>query len=121
MPPQNTIAINTPALKVSDTSTPVTVLAANTARRGFSIQNVGTTTAYVRIGGVASDTVYHYAIKGGTGNNDGLGGSISFPICKVPILESKICSQEESTISTITFSSKGWSFINLSVIVSQLS
>ena len=84
MPPQNTIAINTPALKVSDTSTPVTVLAANTARRGFSIQNVGTTTAYVRIGGVASDTVYHYAIKGGTGNNDGLGGSISFPIGTCP-------------------------------------
>lgn len=84
MPPQNTIAVNTPSIIAGNGSSAVTLLASNTARRGFSIQNVGTTTGYVLIGGSASSTVYHYAIKGGTGDNDGLGGSISFPIGTCP-------------------------------------
>ena len=84
MPPQNTIAINTPSLIAGNGATGVTLLAANAARRGFSVQNVGTTTAYILIGGVATSTVYHYAIKGGSGNNDGLGGSITFPLPGCP-------------------------------------
>lgn len=84
MPPQNTTAINTPSLIAGNGSTAVTILAANTARRGFSVQNVGTTTAYVLIGNAASSSVYHYAIKGGTGNNDGFGGSLSLPLPGCP-------------------------------------
>ena len=84
MPPQNTISINTPSIIAGNGSSAVTLLASNTARRAFSIQNVGTTTAYIRIGDDASSTVYHYAVKGGTGDNDGLGGSISFPIGSSP-------------------------------------
>jgi hypothetical protein len=72
---QNT---NTPSIIVGDGSTGVTILAANTARIGFSIQNVGTTAASVRFGSGASATVYHFALKGGSSDNDGLGGSITF-------------------------------------------
>lgn len=78
------IAINTPSIIAGDGSTGVVILAENTARIGFSVQNVGTTTAYVRIGGSASATVYHYAIKGGTADNDGLGGSLTFTGPTVP-------------------------------------
>lgn len=74
----NTQAANTPSLIAGDGATGITILAANAARIGFSIQNVGTATAYVRFGASASASVYHYALKGGTGNNDGLGGSITF-------------------------------------------
>lgn len=73
----STQAANTPSLIVGTSGT-VTILAANNARIGFSIQNVGTTTAYVLFGAGASATVYHYALKGGSANNDGLGGSITF-------------------------------------------
>lgn len=73
----NTQAANTPAL-IPGTGSSITVLAANPARIGFSIQNVGTTAAYILFGTGASATVYHFALKGGTGNNDGLGGSITF-------------------------------------------
>lgn len=73
-----TQAINTPAIIAGDGSTGVTILSANTARIGFSIQNVGTTAALVRFGSGASATVYHFALKGGSADNDGLGGSITF-------------------------------------------
>lgn len=76
--------ISTPSLIAGNGSSGVTVLVANPARIGFSIQNVGTTTAYILIGGVATSTVYNYAIKGGTGNNDGTGGSVSFFSGAVP-------------------------------------
>lgn len=72
---QNT---NTPAIVAGDGSTGVTILAANTARIGFSIQNVGTTVGKIRFASEASDTVYHYALKGGTEDDDGLGGLITF-------------------------------------------
>lgn len=84
MPPQNTTAINTPSIIAGNGSSAVTLLASNTARRAFSIQNVGTTTAYILIGGSASSTVYHYALKGGSSDNDGLGGSVSLPIGNSP-------------------------------------
>lgn len=84
MPPQNTISANVPSIIAGNGSSGVQLLAANTARRGFSVQNVGTTTAYILIGGAATATVYHYAVKGGSGNGDGLGGSISFPLPGCP-------------------------------------
>lgn len=45
-------------------------------RRGWSIQNVGTNPVFVRLGGTASSTEFHYVLKGGTGDSDGLGGSV---------------------------------------------
>lgn len=65
--------------QTTDTSTPeiasaATALAANTARIGFSIQNCGTNPLFVRFGAGASTSVFHYVLKGGTGNDDGNGG-----------------------------------------------
>ena len=74
----NTQAANTPSIIAGDGASAITVLAANNARIGFSIQNVGTTAANIMFGSAASSTVFHYVLKGGTGNNDGLGGSITF-------------------------------------------
>jgi hypothetical protein len=62
--------INTPAILSS-----ATALAANNARIGWSIQNLGTNPLYVLLGSGASTTVFHYVLKGGSGNDDGLGGS----------------------------------------------
>ena len=70
-------ATNTPSIVVGDGATAITLLAANPARIGFSIQNVGTTVASVRLGAGASATVYHLAVKGGSADNDGLGGSFT--------------------------------------------
>lgn len=74
----STQSTNTPSIVAGDGSTGVTILSANPARIGFSIQNVGTTVASVRFGVGASASVYHFALKGGTGDNDGLGGSVVF-------------------------------------------
>lgn len=79
----STEAANIPSIIAGNGSSGVTILAANPARIGFSIQNVGTTAALIRIdgflaGNTATGSVYHFALKGGTGNNDGTGGSISF-------------------------------------------
>lgn len=78
--------INTPVIIVGDGSTAITLLSAqpNNNRLGFSIQNVGTTAALIRIGGPASATVYHYSIKGGTADNDGTGGSITLSSGVIP-------------------------------------
>lgn len=46
-------------------------------RRGWRIQNVGTNPIFVRFGAAASATVFHSVLKGGTGDSDGNGGSIS--------------------------------------------
>ncbi len=62
--------INTPAI-ASDT----TVLAANPARLYWQIQNLGTNPLYVRMGAGASTSVFHMVLKGGSGNDDGLGAS----------------------------------------------
>lgn len=45
-------------------------------RRGWSIQNVGQNPVFVRLGGAASSTVFHYVLKAGTADSDGLGGSV---------------------------------------------
>jgi len=63
---------NTPAIE-----TGATALSANQGRAGWSIQNVGTNPLFVNLGGTASNTVYHYVLKGGTGDSDGLGAMVS--------------------------------------------
>lgn len=63
---------NTPAI-ASD----ATALASNPARIGWMIQNLGTNTLFVRLGTGASTTVFHVALKAGSGNDDGSGGSFS--------------------------------------------
>ena len=75
---QQTQAANTTPALITGNSGSQTVLAANPARTGFSIQNVGTAVMQICFGPTASTTVYHFALKGGTGNNDGTGGSITF-------------------------------------------
>lgn len=69
--------INTPSIIAGDGSSAITVLAANNARIGFSIQNVGTTAAKICFG-TATTSVFHFVLKGGTADNDGTGGSITF-------------------------------------------
>ncbi len=68
---------NTPSIIAGDGSGAVTLLAANEARIGFTIQNVGTTAAKVRFGSGASTSVYHIVLKGGSADGDGLGASFS--------------------------------------------
>ena len=68
--PKNTA--NTPAI-LSD----ATALAENTARGYWHIQNLGTNPLFSRLGSGASTSVFHFVLKGGTGNDDGLGGSVS--------------------------------------------
>lgn len=67
---------------VSETNTPAivsdaTALEANASRSSFSIQNLGTNTLYVRLGAGATTSVFHYALKAGSVNDDGTAGSIS--------------------------------------------
>jgi len=69
----STQSINTPAIISS-----ATALASNNARIGWSIQNLGTNPLFVLLGSGASTTVFHYVLKGGTANDDGLGGSLVF-------------------------------------------
>lgn len=68
---QQTTNVNTPAIIAT-----ATALASNTARTGWYIQNCGTNPLYVLMGSGASSTVFHAVLKGGTGNDDGSGGSI---------------------------------------------
>jgi len=63
---------NTPSI-ASD----ATALAANAARIGWQIQNLGQNALYVRLGSGASTTVFHSALKASTSNDDGTGGSFS--------------------------------------------
>lgn len=69
----STQSINTPSIKSA-----ATALADNHARIGWSIQNLGTNPLFVLLGSGASTSVFHYVLKGGTGNDDGLGGSLLF-------------------------------------------
>ena len=62
---------NTPAILTDATGIPN-----NAARAGWSIQNVGTNPLFVNLGGTASSTVFHYVLKGGTGDSDGLGALV---------------------------------------------
>ena len=52
-----------------------TALAAHAARGSFLIQNLGVNALFVRFGESASTTVFNIVLKGGTGNDDGIGGS----------------------------------------------
>lgn len=65
-------ASNTPALLSS-----ATALSANAARAGWSIQNLGTNTLFVRLGSGASTTEFHYVLRAGSVADDGLGGVLS--------------------------------------------
>jgi hypothetical protein len=52
------------------------ILAANANRRGMIIQNTGTTTIYLSLGGVnPTTTAYHFCLKACSGANDGSGGA----------------------------------------------
>lgn len=62
---------NTPTI-----ASAATALAANNKRLCWSVQNLGTNTLYVNLGGTASTTVFHFALKAGAGNDDGSGGSV---------------------------------------------
>lgn len=63
---------NTPSI-----ASAATAIAANTARIGWSIQNLGTNALFVLLGSGASTSVFHYVLKAATGNDDGSGGSIT--------------------------------------------
>lgn len=63
---------NTPSISSSTTA-----LNANTSRKGWQIQNVGTNPLFILLGNGASTTVFQAVLKGGNANNDGLGGSMS--------------------------------------------
>lgn len=67
---QSSGATNTPSI-----ASATTALAANPARTYWQIQNLGTNALFVRLGAGASSSVFHAVLKGGTGNDDGLGGS----------------------------------------------
>lgn len=60
---------NTPAI-VSD----ATAIAANNARMGWMIQNLGQNALFVRMAAGASTSVFHIVLKAGSANDDGLGG-----------------------------------------------
>jgi hypothetical protein len=68
IPTQN---VNTPSIQSS-----ATALAANPARIGWTIQNLGTNKLFVLMGSGASTTVFHVVLKAGSGNDDGTGGSV---------------------------------------------
>lgn len=67
-----TAKANTPAI-----ASAATALAENSDRKGWSIQNLGTNVLFVLLGTGASTSVFHYCVKGGGGNDDGTGGSVS--------------------------------------------
>lgn len=74
---QQTTSVNTPSILVAAG----VALAANQGRTAWSIQNLGQNPLYVLRSPdgatLASTTVFHTVLKGGTSNDDGSGGSIS--------------------------------------------
>lgn len=69
---QTTQNVNTPAIISA-----ATALASNPARTSWMIQNLGTNPLFVLKGSGASTSVFHVVLKGGTGNDDGTGGSLA--------------------------------------------
>jgi len=68
-------------VRKSEANTPeiasaTTAIASNSARSSWFIQNLGTNTLYVRRGADASTAVFHHALKAGSVNDDGTGGSV---------------------------------------------
>lgn len=51
-------------------------LSSNTARIGWSIQNLGTNPLYVLLGTGATTSTFHVVLKGSTAQDDGSGGSV---------------------------------------------
>lgn len=66
-----TISANTPSIQSA-----ATALASNKERIGWSIQNLGTNPLFVLLGSGATTSVFHQVLKGGSGNDDGLGGTL---------------------------------------------
>ena len=54
-----------------------TALAANAARKGWLIQNLGQNDLFVKLGAGASLVNFHIVLVGGSADDDGLGGSFS--------------------------------------------
>lgn len=71
-PTTRTINSNTPSI-----ASAATALAANPARIGFSIQNLGTNPLFVLLGSGATSSVFHTVLKAGSATDDGLGGVFS--------------------------------------------
>jgi hypothetical protein len=68
------------ASQISTTSgiaSAATALAANTNRRWFIIQNLGTNPLFVKFGTGATTSVFDMILKAGTVNDDGLGASFT--------------------------------------------
>lgn len=73
-PAQNTISV---AAAHDGAQTSSTALVANTNREFVQIQNQDTNPLFVYFGTGGSTTKYHFVLKGGTGTEDGTGGSFS--------------------------------------------
>lgn len=54
-----------------------TAIAENGSRSAWNIQNLGTNTLYVLLGSGATTSVFHFALKAGSVDDDGTGGSVS--------------------------------------------
>jgi hypothetical protein len=68
-----------PTVRTQNANTPsiasaATALAANPARVGFSIQNLGTNPLFVLYGAGATSSVFHVVLKGSSVQDDGTGG-----------------------------------------------
>lgn len=63
---------NTPSI-----ASAATAIAANSARIGWMIQNLGQNALFVRLAASASTTVFHIVLKAGSANDDGTGGTVS--------------------------------------------
>ena len=59
-------------------SSSATALSANDNRRTVLIQNLGTNPLFVKFGTGATTSDFDIILKGGTANDDGLGGVLSF-------------------------------------------
>ena len=70
-----TLNSNTPAILAPSTGD--TVIASNTARIAFMVQNLGTNALFVRLGASATTSVFHVVLKGSSVANDGSGGILA--------------------------------------------
>ncbi len=69
---QQTTNVNIPSKKSA-----ALAIASNTARTGWSIQNLSTNPLFVSMGVTAATTsVFHVVLKAATGADDGSGGSV---------------------------------------------
>lgn len=77
--PSPSTTANTPAIVTAAASD---ALAANAARKLWSIQNLGTNPLFVRLGTGATTALFHFVLKAGSANDDGSGGFMSDEIWK---------------------------------------